>query len=469
MVALAIGMLAFTAVATLAIARKANTDNAKKELQSKAQQLAPALNRYERLRNVSVLNGTTAAGAVVREILRVSNASVVTVTSSGGVEDGFGGFAGAAPVLRLPQGLSPSDLDVAALTAGRQQTGVRARIVFVAYPLNPLTDGTPVVVTTKRIDRALAPGAGGFYLLVAAGATAIAAGVAFVLARRVTGPIGEMQRTARRIAAGDLSARAGVKPGANDEMADLARALNAMAAQLEHARGLERGFILSVSHDLRTPLTSIRGYAEALADGTLDDADGRKKAAEVIGGEARRLERLVADLLDLARLDAHQFSLTPRPIDAGEVVEAAALAFAPAARDVGVEMHLDVRKPVPADADPERLGQVVANLVENALKYAQHRIDVTVERNGTDVVIRVHDDGPGLSDADLPHVFDRLYTSRTAAGRKVGTGLGLAIVRELSAAMGGAVWAEPGERGARFVVRLPLPASMAPAPISSPS
>ena len=264
-----------------------------------------------------------------------------------------------------------------------------------------------------------------------------------------------MQQTARRIAAGDLSARADLGSQRNDEMTDLGRALNAMAAQLEHARGLERDFILSVSHDLRTPLTSIRGYAEALADGTLDDVDGRKKAAEIIGAESRRLERLVADLLDLARLDAHEFSLTPRPVDAGEVVHAAALAFGPAADELGVAMHVDAPEPVPADADPERLGQIVANLVENALKYATSRIDVTAAPDGQ-VVVRVQDDGPGVSALDLPHVFDRLYASRTVPGRKVGTGLGLAIVRELSVAMGGTVWAEPGDQGTRFLVRLPL-------------
>ncbi len=466
MVSLAIGMLAFTAVATLAIARKASTDNAKKELQSKAAELGGALERYFRVR----ATGNPTAGVVVRELLHVSNASLVTVTSGGAVEDGLGGRGAAGPVLRLPQGLRPSDLDVAALTAGRQQTGQRGRnLVFIASPLSPIANGTPVVVATKRVDRALAPGAGGFYILVALAATGIATLVAFLLARRVTGPIGEIQRTARRIAAGDLSARTDVKGGSNDEMADLSRALNAMAAQLEHARGLERGFILSVSHDLRTPLTSIRGYAEALADGTLEEVDGRKRAAEIIGAEARRLERLVGDLLDLARLDAHQFSFTPRPVDAGEVVEAAALAFRPAADELGIRLLIDARKPIPADADPERLGQVVANLVENALKYAAGAITVAVAREGGDVVVRVDDDGPGLSPEDLPHVFDRLYASRTVPGRKVGTGLGLAIVRELSSAMGGTVWAEPGHQGARFVVRLPLPASLAPAPVSSPS
>jgi two-component system sensor histidine kinase BaeS len=466
MVAVAIGVLAFTAVATLAIAHRRNTQSTVKELQSKAPGMATILDGLLVDRQDARRVPRAVYGEAIRQSLRLSGGSVVRVTPAGTVEDGLGGTG---PVLQLPRGLRTSDLDAQALLDRRQQTGQRGRIVFVAQPLSALASGTPVLVLTKRVEPVLAPGTGGFFLLVAAGATVIAAVVAFLLARRVTGPIGEMQRTARRIAAGDLSARAQLGSRTNDEMADLGRALNAMAAQLEHARGLERGFILSVSHDLRTPLTSIRGYAEALADGTLDDTDGRKRAAEIIGGEARRLERLVADLLDLARLDAHQFSFTPRPVDAGEVVEAAALAFGPAADDLGLTMLIDARKPIPADADPERLGQVVANLVENALKYATSRIDVTVARVAADVVIRVHDDGPGLPPGDLDQVFDRLYTSRPEPGRKVGTGLGLAIVRELSAAMGGRVWAEPSDHGARFVVQLPLPMSVVPAPISSPS
>jgi two-component system sensor histidine kinase BaeS len=230
-----------------------------------------------------------------------------------------------------------------------------------------------------------------------------------------------------------------------------------MASELENARGLERGFILSVSHDLRTPLTSIRGYAEAIADGAVQGHDALHRSADIISSEARRLERLVADLLDLARLDAHQFSLTPRPIDAAGVVESAALAFVPAADDLGIVLAVDAPQPLPADADPERLGQIVANLVENALKYAVARIDVHVSRDGGDVVLKVVDDGPGITSADLPHVFERLYTSRTIPGRKVGTGLGLAIVRELSAAMNGTATVETGDTGGtRFVVRLAI-------------
>ena len=119
-----------------------------------------------------------------------------------------------------------------------------------------------------------------------------------------------------------------------------------MASQLEQARGSEHAFLLSISHDLRTPLTSIRGYAEALADGTLDDADPneRKRAATIIGAEGRRLERLVRDLLDLSRLDTHQFSLTPRPCDATEVVRDAAEAFTPQARELGIDAERRERR-----------------------------------------------------------------------------------------------------------------------------
>jgi two-component system, OmpR family, sensor kinase len=222
------------------------------------------------------------------------------------------------------------------------------------------------------------------------------------------------------------------------------------------ARGLERDFLLSVSHDLRTPLTSIGGYAEAIADGTVESREDQKRAAEVIEAEARRLERLVADLLDLARLDAHEFSLTPRPVDAAEVVGEAVDAFEPAAREIDVELGVNRPSSAPVDADPERLGQVVANLVENALKYARTRVTVGVSSANGTLELRVDDDGPGIDPDDLPRVFDRLYTSRSAPGRKVGTGLGLAIVRELSAAMGGtADVVSLDSHGTRFVVRIP--------------
>ncbi len=233
-----------------------------------------------------------------------------------------------------------------------------------------------------------------------------------------------------------------------------------MASQLEHARGAEHAFLLSISHDLRTPLTSIRGYAEALADGTLDDADptDRKRAATIIGAEGRRLERLVRDLLDLARLDAHQFSLSPRACDATEVVRDAVEAFEPQAHELGIALKIASGGVLAVDLDPERLAQIAANLVENALKYATSKVEVyAAPQTDGQIAIVVIDDGPGVPPTQMDRVFERLYTVREAPGRAVGTGLGLAIVRELAAAMGGRarVEAAPGG-GTRFVVSLPV-------------
>jgi two-component system sensor histidine kinase BaeS len=211
-----------------------------------------------------------------------------------------------------------------------------------------------------------------------------------------------------------------------------------------------------VSHDLRTPLTSIKGYAEAIADGTVADADLQVRSARIIEAEARRLERLVADLLDLARLDAHQFSLTPRPVDARHVVDETVAGFLPSAREWDVRLELVDGDPVPVDADPERLAQIVANLVENALKYASANVRVGVAPFESRVVIHVDDDGPGVPAGERERVFERLYTARGTPSRKVGTGIGLAIVHELAAAMGGTAACQPlPEGGTRFVVAIP--------------
>jgi two-component system OmpR family sensor kinase len=364
---------------------------------------------------------------------------------------------------RLPAGVLPGDLNRAALGAGRVQSGGRGQIVWVAQPIAAGADGTLVVVATRRVG-VFAVGRLGGILIVAAVVAALAAvAVSVWLVRRLTRPLQAMERTARAIAGGDLDARVGL-PGTDvdDELAAVGRAIDTMAAELSRHRSLERAFLMSISHDLRTPLTSIRGYAEAVAEGAADDEESRRRAAVIIEAEARRLERLVADLLELARLDAREFSLHPGPVDAGEVARHAALALQPAAQEAGVRLvvgQVDGSEPAAmAMADPERLAQVVANLVENALKYAATTVEVGTQTvsGGRTIEIAVADDGPGIDPDDLPRVFERLYTSRRQPGRKVGTGLGLAIVRELVTAMGGRVDVGPtAEGGTRFVVSLP--------------
>ncbi len=297
-----------------------------------------------------------------------------------------------------------------------------------------------------------------WFLLSSAVVLVLAALAGRRLARRLTAPLVATEATTRRLAADDLSARVAVPPG-NDELASLARSVNAMAEHLDAAKASERQFLLSVSHDLRTPLTSIRGYAEALADGTLTDP---VPAGQVIGTEAARLERLVSDLLDLARLDARSFSVTTQVVDVAPVVLQVAAAIEPRLVDAGLRLVTDAPSPAWALADPQRLGQVVANLADNAVKHARSTVTVRVEAAPDWIAIHVDDDGAGIDPDDIDRVFDRLWTSDRRQNRPgVGSGLGLAIGRELTIAMGGRVDAGPSPSGgARLSVNLPA----APAP-----
>ena len=297
------------------------------------------------------------------------------------------------------------------------------------------------VVVVARPPESDARPALGWFLVASAGTIALGFVIALWLSRGLTQRLRAAQATTHSIASGDLSARV-PEPSTNDqdEVADLSRSINSMAVQLERARGLERQFLMSITHDLRTPLTSIQGYAEALADEAIEP----KKAAETILAQSQRLNRLVTDLLDLARLDARSFSLDVVSGDVVGVVAGTARAFAPKAADRNIALSFPDREsdeaPIFASIDAMRLDQAVANLIDNALKFAQTRIDVSVFVHEGWVTISVADDGPGIAADDLPHVFERLYVAKARpTPKESGSGLGLAIVRELIGAMGGHV------------------------------
>ncbi|MEO5679774.1 MAG: HAMP domain-containing sensor histidine kinase [Acidimicrobiales bacterium] len=395
-------------------------------------------------------------------VLRLQGAEVVGLGPGGRVVSGS-----------LPEGVRLADIDVPALQRGEVVGGVRARRLFAAAPVTLARPGVggkagrealAVVVLTRGLDSGLAGSFG--YLLLATGlAVAVAAVVGDQLGRRLVAPLLATGEATRRIAAGDLEARVPIAAGEAPELARLADDVNRMAAALAVARGQERRFLLSVSHELRTPMTSIRGFAEAIADGTAPDPP---RAAAVIASEAQRLERLVADLLQLATLDARAFSLSPRPVDLLEVVADAAAGLEPLAARHGLRLEGaepdDGAAPVMVVADPDRLAQVVANLVENAIGFAGSSVRVRVWATGPGAGgVAVEDDGPGIAPADLPHVFDPLWRSPSrTSSRQVGTGLGLAIVAELVAAMGGQVAAAPVDGGGTRVSVLLGPAEPDP-------
>jgi signal transduction histidine kinase len=354
----------------------------------------------------------------------------------------------------LPQGVVAEDLSLARLQAGDVVSGHHGDLVYAAAA-QTTGRGTLVVVASRHADGALGSAAR-WFVIAAAGSAVLAAIVAFTLGRRLVRPVRQVDDAARRIAGGELTTRLPEPPAdATDELSDLVRSVNAMAAELQRSRDLDQQFLLSISHDLRTPLTSIRGYAEAISDHATSDPAW---AAGIIGSEAQRLDRLVQDLLDLARLRARTFSLHPAAVDLGEVVRVAAEAFRPDADDAGVALAVTTPPGLTIHADGERVAQVVANLVQNALKFARSQVSVGVIADGDAGVVAVDDDGSGIPAADLPHVFERLYVAGHEPVRKEsGSGLGLAIVRELVVAMGGEVRAETSPiGGARLTARFPL-------------
>jgi signal transduction histidine kinase len=313
--------------------------------------------------------------------------------------------------------------------------------------------GPDVVVLLRTASSVRSDSRPFWYALAAAGGLGclLALGVAAVLARGIAKPVVRVARASRRLAAGESPEPLPVS--GSRELRTLADSFNTMAEEIRRAREAERSFLLSVSHELKTPLTAIRGYAEALEEGVLTP----ERAQRVIRTEAARLERLIADLLHLARLERQRFDIRPATVDLAEIARETASRHGARARELGVRLDVHETRTAKARADPDRLLQVVSNLVENALRCTPPGETVTLSTAAGRLTVT--DTGPGIASEEIPHAFERFFLYRRYNGdRPVGTGLGLAIVRELTQAMGGDVEVEsaPGA-GTAFTIRLPLP------------
>jgi two-component system sensor histidine kinase BaeS len=287
-------------------------------------------------------------------------------------------------------------------------------------------------------------------LLLSGLAGVLLAGVlSFLVARSITRPVRRVAQATRSLVSNERHEPLPVE--GSEELASLARAFNEMAEQLQASRDADRAFLLSVSHEFKTPLTAIRGYAEGLSDGAFSPDE----AAATIGLETRRLERLVRDLLDLAGMNRHAFSVRRERVDLVEVAREVVARHEGAAREFGAVLTAE-GEDAWVEADYGRTLQVASNLVENALRETPAGGSVTVRVEPGQ--LRVADTGPGIAAGDVPRAFERFYLyDRAGRDRPVGSGLGLAIVHSLTQAMRGRVWVqtEPGE-GATFVVELPL-------------
>lgn len=295
-------------------------------------------------------------------------------------------------------------------------------------------------------------------LTVAALAALLAAVVVSIfVARRIVDPVRAMMRASGRIAAGDYHQRVQV-PG-EDELGALARAFNRMAETLEGTEQRRMELIGDVAHELRTPLSSVRGVMEGLVDGVLPAEPATFLSVQ---REVARLQQLVHDLEELSRAEAGQVLLDPRPTAPADLMHAAAQRLWPQFEDKGVRLGLDVPQDLPQiQADPGRITQVLLNLLGNALQYTPAGGQVTLRawREGREVIVAVQDSGVGLASEHLPHVFERFYRvdkSRSRAGG--GSGIGLTIARHLVEAHGGRIWAtSPGPgQGSTFSFALPM-------------
>ena len=335
------------------------------------------------------------------------------------------------------------------LRAGRAADGsVTIRGTRFLYAARPVGQRAVVLLRSAKLQAADWRPFGLSLLIAGLIGSALAALAAFLLARAIARPVRRVADAARSLASGEQPAP--IPTGGPDEAVALAEAFNEMAADLESARSAERSFLLSVSHELKTPLTAIAGHAEALAEGVF----GPETASEVILREARRLERLVQDLLDLARLNQHTFAVRSESLDLTEIAHEVATRYHTQAETLGISLTVTGPAEAAATGDPDRLLQVLSNLVENALRSTPAGGAVTVSTEPDRII--VEDTGPGLDSHDLPHAFERFYLyDRYKENRRVGTGLGLAIVKELTETMRGSVTvtSRPGE-GTRFVVTL---------------
>lgn len=289
-------------------------------------------------------------------------------------------------------------------------------------------------------------------LLAALGAMVIALVLGILLARTLTRPLGELTSAIRRMAAGELEQQVAVR--SQDEVGELARAFNQLSAELAQLTRQRRQVTADIAHDLRTPLTVIGGYIEAMRDGTLKPSPER---LDTIYTEVRHLQRLVEDLRTLSLAESGQIALTRLQMAPSALLERIQAAYQQRAGQFGVELGLQVEPGLPEiSMDPERMAQVLGNLVSNALRHTPPggRVTLSASRRGQAVALEVSDTGQGIPAEALPHIFDRFYRVDEARQQAEGeSGLGLAIARSLVEAHGGTITAHSTlGQGATFTI-----------------
>ena len=353
----------------------------------------------------------------------------------------------------LPQGITSAMKGIFTTTDGKT-------FLYAAYPLTrqslPLTSVDTLVLATPRPGILSVVGTFIWPLLLAAViALIVSLVIAIFLARSIYRPLAKVTKAAQQISTGDYSQR--IKPEGPKEIKELGDSFNRMTEDVEQAQLKLRHFVADVSHELRSPLTSIQGIAQALIDGTAADDATKLKAAQIINEESRRLKHQVDELLELSRMQSNQIKFHKEPVDIGEILEHCTEMLAIQAKQKQVTLILTAEPKLIVTGDADSLEQVFLNLMDNAVKNSPNggKIHVfSAKQEGNLARITVSDEGPGIHPDYLPHVFERFYQ---VTGARTGVGLGLTIAREIVVAHHGNIEASsPPGQGAIFTVTLPL-------------
>jgi len=350
-------------------------------------------------------------------------------------------------------------LAIEALTSGRPQMATRSTGVGTqAIAAEPLMRDREVVGVSVFAD-ALADVEANVsvirrqILISGAAALVIALLAGYLVARALSLRVKRLERAARKVSAGDFTDP--IRADSDDELGQLAAAFDDMQNQLAQLDRARKQFIASASHELRTPIFSLGGFLELLADEELDE-ETRRSFLEQLQGQVERMRNLATELLDLSRLEAGALELRPETTDVGQLAREVAAEFTPAAARHQADVRLELgREPIELECDPERVAQVLRILLDNALVHTPEGTGVRVSaaRANGHVRLEVSDRGLGIKRQNMPHIFEPFFTSNDDAQ---GAGLGLAIARELADRMHGELTVRSVPGRTTFSLELPL-------------
>lgn len=406
----------------------------------------------------AIASGHTPNPLAMQMISRLTGSSIW-------ISDAEGNVLAGSPPPRWARAISGDELKIKALFDGEPQSWVRTGrrqadpAIVVAVPLTNTTRyalflDTPIT-GVNRTARALEE-----LLLYAALLGVLAAGaVSFFISRSFTRPISAISQAASRFADGDFSSRSSVSGG--DEIGSLGNTFNSMADSLANIEQNRRDFLANISHELKTPIASIRALTEAIIDGIIDTPEGQQRYLGNIVKETERIGRLISELSDLSALEAGKLSIHLQNLNLKNFLSAETDKYISLLNDKKLNWSISIPENIPfVQADPDRLSQVFANLVTNAVRYAPEGSAIALKLNhGKNfVTVSVSDSGPGIAPDDLPHIWERFYRADKSRSRHLGgSGLGLFITRNLVHAMGGDITVEslPG-KGATFSFTIPV-------------